>query len=149
MIEITAEASTTIDASTEKVWAALTDPKAIEKYFMGAKAKSDWTVGSPITWSGEWKGKPFQDKGEILVYDENKQLSFSHWSPLAGTDDQPQNYHIVTMTLHDEGSGTRVDLTQSNMEGKATDDDLKNRADYEKNWSGMLAGLKGVVEDPK
>ena len=147
MSEYTAEVSTTIAATTKQVWAALIDPNAIEKYFMGATVKTDWKVGSSITWSGEWKGKPFQDKGKILVYEPEKQVSYSHWSPLGGTDDQPENYHAVTMTLHAAGSSTRVDLTQSNLDGKVTETDRKGRAEYEKNWSGMLESLKGVVED--
>ena len=147
MSEYTAEVSTTVSASKKQVWAALIDPKAIEKYFMGATVKTDWKVGSPITWSGGWKGKPFQDKGEILVCEPNKQVSFSHWSPLGGGDDRPENYHAVTMTLHAAGSGTRVVLTQSNMNGEVTEADRKNRADYETNWAGVLQGLKGVVED--
>ena len=34
---------------------------------MGATVKTDWQVGHPITFSGTWKDKPFEDKGEILV----------------------------------------------------------------------------------
>lgn len=143
----TAEVSTTIDAPADKVWAALTDPSAIEQYFMGAKVKTDWKVGSPITWTGEWNGKQFQDKGEIMAFDANKQLSFSHWSPLTGAPDTPNNYHAVTITLQKAGAGTRIDLAQANLNGKVTDADRKSRADFEKNWSGVLEGLKNVVEN--
>ena len=34
------------------------------------------------------------------------------------------------------------------MNGEVTEADRENRADYEKNWTGVLQGLKGVVEDP-
>ena len=66
MSEYTAEVSTAISASVKQVWAALIDPKAIKKYFMGATVNTDWKVGSPITLSGEWKGKPFQERARSL-----------------------------------------------------------------------------------
>ena len=76
-----------IEAPSQKVCDALVDPSAIQKYFMGATVKTDWKIGSPITWSGDWKGTPFEDMGEILVCDSGKALSYCHWSPLAGTTD--------------------------------------------------------------
>ena len=27
---------------------------------------TDWTVGSPITWRGEWKGHFYVDKGTVV-----------------------------------------------------------------------------------
>ena len=146
MTESTAKVSIVIDASLQKVWDALLDPVAIKKYFMDTTVKTDWKVGSPITWSGEWKGKPYEDKGEILTCDDHKALSYSHWSPLSGADDTPENYHVVTTTLTKTDAGTRVELTQSNLAGGVSDADRSNRADYEKNWTTVLEGLKTTVE---
>ena len=64
---ITAQAATTIDAPVEDVWNSVTDPDRISKYFMGADQATDWQVGHPITFTGEWKGQQYQDKGEILA----------------------------------------------------------------------------------
>ena len=44
----------------------LTSPEAISRFMFGAKVDTDWEEGSPITWTGEYEGKPYQDKGEIL-----------------------------------------------------------------------------------
>ena len=38
MSEYAAKVSTVIDADLDAVWAALTDPEAIKKYFMGRHA---------------------------------------------------------------------------------------------------------------
>ena len=107
---------------------------------------TDWQVGHPITFTGMWKDKPFEDKGEILTFEPQEEMSYSHWSPLSGTDDVPDNYHVVHITLDDADDGTRVTLEQSNLNGKVTDADQKSRDDYEKNWQGTLEGLKKVAE---
>ena len=39
-----------------------------------------------------------------------------------------------------------MELTQSNLIGGITQADRDNRADYEKNWSTVLKGLKDEVE---
>jgi hypothetical protein len=73
-------------------------------------------------------------------------MTYSHWSPLSGKDDRPDNYHVVHIFLDDAKVGTKVTLEQSNLNGDVTEEDRKNRADYEKNWAGTLQGLKKVVE---
>ncbi|MGH8957755.1 MAG: SRPBCC domain-containing protein [Acidimicrobiia bacterium] len=72
MRETTADVAVFIEESPDLVWDALTDPKKIEDYYLGAAVATDWQVGSPITWSGEWKGKSFADKGEILVVEPER-----------------------------------------------------------------------------
>lgn len=60
------EATTTINAPASKVWEALIDPDLIKQYLYGTEVTSDWKVGSPITYKGEWQGKAYEDKGQIL-----------------------------------------------------------------------------------
>ena len=55
-----------INASPEKVWTALTTPKLIKQWFFGVNTVTDWKVGSPIVHTGEWQGKAYEDKGNIL-----------------------------------------------------------------------------------
>lgn len=146
MTAITASASVVVDAPRQRVWEALTDPELVRQYFMGARIATDWQVGHPITFTGMWKDKPFEDKGEILTFEPQEEMSYSHWSPLSGTDDVPDNYHVVRITLGDAEDCTRVTLEQSNLNGSVTDADRKSRDDYEKNWQGTLEGLKKVAE---
>ena len=146
MSEITASASVVVDRPRHQVWKALTEPDLVSQYFMGATVKTDWQVGHPITFSGTWKDKPFEDKGEILTFEPGEEMSYSHWSPLSGADDVPDNYHVVHISLDDADGGTRVTLEQSNLNGGVTDADRSSRADYEKNWTSTLEGLKKVAE---
>lgn len=135
-----AKAEITIDAPAESVWDALTDPVRIKRYMFGSDVATDWQVGSAITWSGEWQGKPYQDKGEILKKEENRILEYSHFSPMMGKPDLPENYHAVRIELEEQDGTTRVTLTQDNNADEAA------HAHSEKNWKMFLEGLKQEAE---
>ena len=110
-----AKASISINASNEKVWKALVDPKAIKQYMFGTNVVSDWQEGSSIVWKGEWQGKSYEDKGKILQIKPGRTIQYSHFSPLAGQPDRPENYHTVTIDLSGNGNQTDVTLTQDTM----------------------------------
>jgi uncharacterized protein YndB with AHSA1/START domain len=135
-----ARASVAVAAPPADVWEALVTPAAIKAYMFDATVTSDWVVGSPIVWSGEWQGRGYEDKGVILQIVRERVLEFSHFSPLAGVADLPENYHIVTVHLSSDGAQTRVSLRQDNN----LTDEARERA--ERNWGAMLAGLKHFVE---
>ncbi len=84
MTEPTAQVSSEVRATPNEVWKALTTPSLLKRYFMGADVESDFKVGSPITFRGNFKGKSYQDKGEIKVATPEKCLEFSHFSPALG-----------------------------------------------------------------
>jgi uncharacterized protein YndB with AHSA1/START domain len=129
-----------INAPIEKVWDALVNPEVIKKYMFGTNVISDWTEGSKIVWQGEWKGKAYEDKGTILKIAPGQQLQYSHFSPLTGLEDAPENYHTVTISLTESNNQTLVSLSQDN---NATE---KEKEHSESNWKMMLTGLKEVLE---
>ncbi len=135
-----ARTSVTVKASNSRVWDALVNPEAIKQYMFGTNAVSDWREGSPIVWKGEWKGKPYEDKGVILKLEPGKMLQYSHFSPLAGLPEKPENYHTVTIELSGEGNQTRVSLAQDNNPNEEA------RAHSKENWGKMLAALKKFLE---
>lgn len=136
-----ARISITIHAPAAKVWDALTEPKLIKQYMHGTQTASDWKVGSPITWTGEWKGKAYQDKGVILAIEPQKLLQNTHWSPMSGSEDKPENYHTLTYTLSEHGDETTLTLTQSNNPTQAAADEMAKNA-----WEPILKTLKDLVE---
>ena len=138
-----ARAETIINTSADKVWTALTDPETIKKYMFGATVVADWKEGGKIVWKGEWEGKSYEDKGKILILEPKKKLQYSHFSPLTGLADIPENYHIVTIDLAEKGDQTTVTLTQDNNA------DEKTKDHSEKNWKMMLASLKNLLEENK
>ena len=128
----------TIDAPTSDVWAALTDPAVIKQYFFGSEVDTDWTPGSPIVFRGEHKGKHYEDKGEIRDVEEERSLSFTHYSSMSGKPDRPENYATVTYDLTAKGEKTNVKVTQTNCMG--------DTEQTKKNWETVLDGLKNTVE---
>ena len=135
-----AQASTTIYARSDDIWKALIDPAALKQYMFGADVSSDWRAGSLITWKGEIKGKRYEDKGRVLEVEPGRLLKYSHFSPLSGQPDKPENYHTVTIELEEQGDETLVSLSQDKNA------DEKAREHSEKNWGVMLEGLKKYVE---
>jgi len=141
--DLVATSSIIIDAPRARVWRALIDPAAAKQYMFGADVRSDWEQGSPITWAGEFNGKPFKDKGEVLHVERERTLQYSHFSATSGQPDKPENYHVVTIDLSDAGGKTRVTLQQNNNSTEAA------RQHSQQNWDMMLQGLKKVVEAKK
>jgi uncharacterized protein YndB with AHSA1/START domain len=135
-----ARAAVDIDVPRSRVWDALVDPRAIKQYMFGTNVASDWKPGSPITWKGEWQGKAYEDKGTILEMVPGAKLSYSHFSPLAGLPDRPENYHHVSIALTGDERRTHVALEQDNNA------DEKAREHSEQNWTSMLAALKKYLE---
>jgi uncharacterized protein YndB with AHSA1/START domain len=141
-----ARVETRIDAPPDKVWAALTDKEKLRQFFFGSDIETDWRVGSPIFFRGDWKGQKYEDKGVIRTVDRAKKLSFTHFSALSNIPDRPENYHIVTFDLRPAGGGTEVVLIQENQnESEPRTPQVKE--ELKKNWSMLLDGLKKVVED--
>jgi uncharacterized protein YndB with AHSA1/START domain len=138
---LVAEVSTTVEAPVSDVWEALVSPSKIKRYMFGADVTSSFKVGSPITWKGEWQGRSYEDKGEILKIEPRHVLRYSHYSPLSGKPDVPENYHTVTIELAEEDAGaTRVTLKQDN------NPNAEARAHSEQNWRTVLDGLKRELE---
>jgi uncharacterized protein YndB with AHSA1/START domain len=141
MENLVATAEIDIDAPSADVWAALTDPEAIAQYFFGARVTADWEPGGQIVWRGEYEGKEYEDKGVVLEVDRNRRLKFTHFSPLAGLPDEPENYHVITYEIEGRGDTTHLTLSQDHNDGAAEAEHAAN------NWTVMLQALKRTVEE--
>lgn len=140
MSDHVATARTEVNASPKQVWAALTEPDLIKEYMFGSQVETDWQQGSPITWKGEYEGKTYEDKGTILDIEPEKRLQVTHYSPLGGKPDAPENYHTVTYEIDDRGETTTLLLSQEN---NASVDEAEHSSTM---WQSMLDGLKKVAE---
>jgi uncharacterized protein YndB with AHSA1/START domain len=135
-----ATAETTIDASADRVWEALTDPELVKNYMFGAEVESDFQPGSPISWRGDWEGRAFEDKGEVIAAEPGRLLEMTHFSSMSGKEDVPENYHRVRYELSEQNGHTIVRLRQA---GNGSAREAEHAA---KNWQSMLDGLKQVAE---
>ncbi|MFF0264603.1 SRPBCC domain-containing protein [Kribbella sp. NPDC004536] len=137
MTGFVAVAEVDIDASAAQVWDVLTSPDRLKELWFGAEVETDWQVGSPITWSGEWEGKQYQDKGEILAIEPGHLLRMTHFSPLTGQPDVPENYHTLTYTLT---GNTHLKLEQDN---NANEDEAKHSQTM---WQTLVTKVKEAAE---
>jgi uncharacterized protein YndB with AHSA1/START domain len=136
-----AASTTTIDAPASHVWDVITDPKAVKEFMFGADLVTDWTVGGPIVWRGEWEGKPYEDKGYILEVEPGQKLVHTHFSPLGSEADKPENYHTLTWTLEDQAGGaTKLTLSQDN---NATEEAAEHSRGM---WDMLVADVKKIAE---
>ncbi|WP_456505549.1 SRPBCC domain-containing protein [Arthrobacter sp. UYCu723] len=135
-----ATSTITIDAPTDRVWAVLTDRDAIKEFMFGTDVETDWTIGAPIVWRGVWDGKEYEDKGVVLELEPGRRRVNTHFSPLSGQDDMPENYHTLTWTLEGEAGMTELTLSQDNnasVEG----------AEHSKGmWDSLVKGVKAIAE---
>lgn len=136
-----AKATITVNAPASRVWDALTLPDLIKQYLFGTKVTTDWRVGSPITYTGTWEGKTYEDKGKILQIEPGRLLVSTFWSALSGLPDLPENYKTVRYELSTDGSGTRLTITQDNN----ADQEEANHSG--ENWKMVLDGIKKLLEE--
>lgn len=130
---------TIVKAPIDKVWDALTNPEIVKQYFFGSNQETDWAVGSPILWTGEYEGTTYVDKGVVLEFLPNKKLSFSYLSSWSGLEDKPENYLLVSYEVNKTENGTELTITQSNY-------DEEKSKHSEGNWGVVIDGLKKLVE---
>lgn len=138
--EFVSRSTISIDASPQQVWDVVTDPAAVKEFMFGADLETDWTVGGPIFWRGEYEGKPYQDKGEILDVEPAVRLVHTHFSPLGGEADEPQNYHTLTWMLNAQDGATQLTLTQDNNPSADAAQHSQGM------WDMLLADVKRITE---
>ncbi len=135
-----ASVSVTIRAPLERVWDAITQPAIVKQYFFGTDLDTDWKVGSPVFFRGEWQGRRYEDRGIVLAYEPMKALAFNYWSSFSGIPDTPETRQLVRYQLDPAADGVRVTVEQSNVASQAIADHSAE------NWRGVLDGMKRLLE---
>jgi len=137
-----ASASVDLAVPAQRVWRVLVEPDLVARYMHGTSLETDWQVGAPVVWRGEWEGKSYEDKGEVLEFDPPRRLAVTHWSPLTGEPDEPENYHHVTYEIEEVGPDrSRLTLTHGNSPSQEAADAM-----VEGGWRPMLETLTQVAE---
>jgi uncharacterized protein YndB with AHSA1/START domain len=133
-----------LNASVGKVWEALVKPEIIKRYFYGTHVISDWKTGSSIKFTGTWEGKPYEDKGTILVLEPEKCFSYNYWSNFTGIPDRPENYAIIRFELQSLNAGvTKLQVTQENSPTPSMEENSAQ------GWTDVLNNLKTLLENGK
>ena len=140
MTDITTSASVRIAAPPQRVWEALTTPAEIKRWFFGVDTETDWRVGSRLVHRGEYKGKPYEDSGEIVEIDPPRRLVHTHWSPMSGLPDRPEHYQRVTWTLDGSDGATTLTVAEDNLPSEEA------KAISDQSWPQALRNLRELLE---
>ncbi len=138
--ELRTRVEVTIDAPAENVWSALTTPSVIKRWFFGVETDTDWTEGGPIVHRGTYQDEPYEDRGTIVKIDPGRLLVHTHWSPVSGLPDSPENYQQVSWALSERDDMTELVVTEVNLPSEAA------KEVSEQGWRAALAALKDLLE---
>lgn len=130
-----------INADISRVWNALVNPEIIKEYLFGTETVTDWKVGSPIVFQGEYDDKSYQDKGTILQNIPGNLIKYSYWSDMSGLEDKPENYATITYMLKMVGTKTVLFLEQKGFVN------IESQQHSYKMWDVVLGQLKEIVEE--
>jgi uncharacterized protein YndB with AHSA1/START domain/uncharacterized glyoxalase superfamily protein PhnB len=133
------ETSLQINAPQAAVWEALTQADIVKQYFFGSNLVTDWLVGSPIYFRGEYEGTAYEDKGTVLAFDAPYYLRYSYLSSWSGKPDLPENYAHISYALTEKNGITTVTVTQDNCDNEA------QRDHSIQNWQMVLGGMRDLL----
>lgn len=137
----TAHTAVEIKAPVARVWEALTKPEIVQEYLFGTQMETTWQIGDPITYSGIWQGKSYQDKGKVLAFEPMQKIVTTYWSGMSGLPDKPENYQEVTYALQKiSDEETKLTISQSNTISQENVDHSIS------NWQMVLEKLKELLE---
>jgi uncharacterized protein YndB with AHSA1/START domain len=131
---------TYIETTPEKLWHALTDGDFTERYWFGARLKSDWKVGS--TFEMLRGDGTVSDAGKVVEYDPPRRLAYTFVN-LSDKykDDLPA---LATFVLEPYGKLVKLTLTHQGFR-----DGSKFFAGISRGWPAILSSLKSVLETGK
>ena len=142
------ENTITIQAPISKVWDALVNPAQTKKYMFGCETVSDWKVGSPLLWRGNYEGREMVFvKGDILQIKPEKLLVYTTFDPFSSIPDVPENHLIVTYTLTEEKGNTIFTVTQGDY-ATVAEGERRYKESYNngEGWNPILVEIKKLVE---
>lgn len=129
--------------SRERVWAAITEPEQLAKWFVSAVEIEDLRVGGPIRFLFEQLGNPL---GIIVAVEPLHRFAFRWPEALAGADlSVPvlETFNtMVEFTLEDVPEGTRLTFVHSGFALLPAD---QAEADFKRNergWPQVLPVLE-------
>ena len=136
---------TYIRTTPEKLWAALTDPQTIKRYWFNITAECAFTPGSP--WHLKFEDGRTADSGQILESDPPKRLMI-RWRNEFKPELKAEGYSRCTMEIemadyYPDFGGKAAKLTITHeLEGE----DTKFIEAVSGGWPKVLSNLKSLLE---
>jgi len=136
---------TYIRTTPEKLWAALTDPQTIKRYWFNITAECAFTPGSP--WHLKFEDGRTADSGQILESDPPKRLMI-RWRNEFKPELKAEGYSRCTMEIemadyYPDFGGKAAKLTITHeLEGEGT----RFIEAVSGGWPKVLSNLKSLLE---
>lgn len=102
-----------INASPEKVWAALTIPGLVKLWQYGSELITTWEPGSDIRFRTEWNDQVFEQWGKVLTFHPAEVVSYTLFAPRPDREDKPENYFEMKYQLTRDGESTILEIIQT------------------------------------
>ena len=128
---------TYIETTPQKLWHALTDGNFTERYWFGARLRSDWMVGSSFEMVRS--DGTVSDAGKVVEYDPPRRLAYT----FVNLSDKYRNEFPALATFVLEPHGKLVKLTLTH-EGFA--EGSKFFKGISGGWPAILSNLKSLLE---
>jgi len=129
-----------INASSNKVWNALTNPEIVKKWQYGSILLTDWEIGSEIRFKTEWEGKIFEQWGKVIEVIPNEKLRYTLFAPRPDLEDKPENYFVIEYRLTEKGTTTLLEIIQEDNRPGAKQEAVKGEE------NPIMKGLQEIIE---
>lgn len=131
-----------IHAVPSVVWRALTDTAWMTQWMSGTGLviTTSWKPGSSFTIDGGEHEVGFRNTGQVLRFEPERAVAYSHLSSLSRLPDLVENHTVIEFWLTPEGDNTQVELTVSNF---PTESIYRHIVFY---WNVALVLLKQFAE---
>jgi uncharacterized protein YndB with AHSA1/START domain len=128
---------TYIETTPEKLWHALTDGDFTERYWFGARLRSDWKVGSAFEMVRS--DGTVSDAGKVVECDPPRRLAYT----FVNLSDKYRNEFpaLATFVLEPHGKLVKLTLTHQGFGAGS-----KMLSAISKGWPAILSSLKSILE---
>jgi len=130
-----------INADIKKVWQILTESHYTKEYMFNCSVFTDWKIGSPISWEGNFQGYDAFQKGKVLEYKPYSVIKYTTFDPYFGLNDIPENYIHVCYKLEEKDGATLLTIINETFDGNN-----ERITHIDQGWDFVIGGLKNVAE---
>ncbi len=130
-----------INCNAKTLWSVLTESEYTKVYMYNCTVSSDWNIGNPIIWEGNYQGYQAYQKGEILDIQPIKLIKYSTFDPNFGLEDKPENYIHVTYLLNEKDNKTELTIINETFDGNE-----ERMGHINQGWETVIEKIKEVAE---
>ena len=134
------EKMVSIKTDAKTLWSILTESKYTKVYMFNCTVSSNWEIGDPIIWEGNYEGYKAYQKGEILDIKPLKLIKYSTFDPNFGLEDKPENYIHVTYLLNEKDNETELTIINETFDGNEERMNHINQG-----WEMVIAKIKEII----